>query len=120
MKKKEQLNSSRININWKKKTKLWDYRQKKSLGEFHDCDDYISDLVCAADRRTLLATRYEETNCDNENEFSMLFSGEGTLTVYNVRKKKLQIQSELMDSDLTACQIVKVKFESLSDLLLLS
>ena len=36
------------------------------------------------------------------------FSGEGTLTVYNVRKKKLQIQSELMDSDLTACRIVKV------------
>ncbi|CAF1350888.1 unnamed protein product [Rotaria sp. Silwood1] len=70
--------------------KLWDYRQKKSLAEFHDCDDYISDLTCANDRRTLLTT-----------------SGEGTLTVYNVRKKKLQIQSELMDSDLTACQIVK-------------
>ena len=39
----------------------------------------------------------------------MYLSGEGTLTVYNVRKKKLQIQSELMDSDLTTCQIVKVK-----------
>ena len=39
----------------------------------------------------------------------MYFSGEGTLTVYNIRKKKLQIQSELMDSDLTTCQIVKVK-----------
>jgi hypothetical protein len=36
-------------------------------------------------------------------------SGEGTLTVYNVRKKKLQIQSELMDSDLTAVRIIKVK-----------
>ncbi|CAF3222910.1 unnamed protein product [Rotaria socialis] len=70
--------------------KLWDYRQKKSLAEFHDCDDYISDLTCGSDRRTLLTT-----------------SGEGTLTVYNVRNKKLQIQSELMDSDLTACQIVK-------------
>jgi len=70
--------------------KLWDYRQKKPLAEFHDCDDYISDLTCANDRRTLLTT-----------------SGEGTLTVYNVRKKKLQIQSELMDSDLTACRIIK-------------
>ncbi len=30
------------------------------------------------------------------------------MTVYNVRKKKMQIQSELMDSDLTACRIVKV------------
>jgi len=38
------------------------------------------------------------------------FSGEGTLTVYNVRKKKLQIQSELMDSDLTACRIIKVNY----------
>jgi len=34
--------------------------------------DYISDLTCATDRRTLLTT-----------------SGEGTLTVYNVRKKKI-------------------------------
>ncbi|CAF1364680.1 unnamed protein product [Didymodactylos carnosus] len=71
--------------------KLWDYRQKKPLAEFNDCDDYISDLVCANDRRTLLAT-----------------SGEGTLTCYNVRKKKMQLQSELMDSDLTSIRIFRV------------
>ena len=46
--------------------------------------------------------------CRRNEDVQKFFSGEGTLTVYNVRKKKLQIQSELMDSDLTACRIIKV------------
>ena len=65
-------------------------------------------------RVVLIEGLYWPPGNDTRCEFAVgmkifkFFSGEGTLAVYNVRKKKLQIQSELMDSDLTACRIIKV------------
>ena len=38
----------------------------------------------------------------------MLFSGEGTLSAFDIRKHKLLLQSELLDSALLSVAIVKV------------
>ena len=54
----------------------------------------------------------------------MLFSGEGTLSAFDIRKHKLLLQSELLDSGLLSLAIVKVNglsvtriYRLLSDLL---
>ena len=39
-----------------------------------------------------------------------IYSGEGTLTAFDLRKLKLKIQSELLDSGLQSVAIVKVCF----------
>lgn len=49
---------------------------------------------------------------DNNNDESAfdVCSGEGTLTAFDLRKLKLKIQSELLDSGLQSVAIVKVCF----------
>ena len=39
----------------------------------------------------------------------MLFnSGDGTLTAFNIRRKRMKLQSELFDSELLSLSIIKV------------
>jgi len=38
----------------------------------------------------------------------LLFSGEGTLSAFDIRKHKLLLQSELLDSALLSVAVVKV------------
>lgn len=41
--------------------------------------------------------------------FFMLFdSGDGTLTAFNIRQKRMELQSELFDSELLSLSIIKV------------
>lgn len=37
------------------------------------------------------------------------FSGEGTLTAFNLRRKKMEVQSELFDSEFLSMAVVKVR-----------
>jgi WD40 repeat protein len=75
--------------------KIWDYRQKKATMETKECQDYISDLVVGNDKRVLLAT-----------------SGEGTLTAFHTKKKKMILQSELIDSEMLCIAFMKVFLSS--------
>ena len=72
--------------------KIWDYRQKKATMEVKECQDYISDLAVGNDKRVLLAT-----------------SGEGTLTAFHTKKKKMILQSELIDSEMLCVTFMKVR-----------
>lgn len=38
------------------------------------------------------------------------FSGEGTLTSFNIRRKKMEMQSELFDSEFLSLALLKVSF----------
>lgn len=60
--------------------------------ELKECEEFISDMTIDKNHKLLLAT-----------------SGEGTLTVFNIRQKKLLLQSELFDSEMLSLAIVKVK-----------
>jgi hypothetical protein len=71
---------------------MWDYRQKKATMETNECQDYISDLAVGNDKRVLLAT-----------------SGEGTLSAFHTKKKKLILQSELIDSEMLCMAFMKVR-----------
>ncbi|XP_062591946.1 WD repeat-containing protein 55-like isoform X3 [Saccostrea cucullata] len=70
--------------------KLWDLRTKTAVMDLKENDDYISDMAIDNQQKILLAT-----------------SGDGTLTAFNVRRKRMEIQSELFDSELLSLSIVK-------------
>jgi WD40 repeat protein len=73
--------------------KIWDYRKKNAVMESKsDCNDYISDLAVSRDKKFLLAT-----------------CGEGTLSAFHTRKKKMIMQSELMDSEMLCVGFMKVR-----------
>jgi hypothetical protein len=63
--------------------KLWDYRVNRGCCmELKECEEYVSDLDTNSEKRLLLAS-----------------SGEGTLTAFNIRAKRVEPpQSELFDS----------------------
>ncbi|XP_014672072.1 PREDICTED: WD repeat-containing protein 55-like [Priapulus caudatus] len=69
--------------------KVWDYRRWTPIVEWKESEEFISDMAIDSNKRTLVAT-----------------SGEGTLTAYSVRSKKMILQSELMDSEFLSVAIV--------------
>uniref|UniRef100_A0A0B6ZZW1 Uncharacterized protein n=1 Tax=Arion vulgaris TaxID=1028688 RepID=A0A0B6ZZW1_9EUPU len=63
--------------------KVWDMRSKTASMELKECDDFISDMIVEDNKKTIIAS-----------------SGEGTLTSFNIRQKRMESQSELFDSEL--------------------
>lgn len=70
--------------------KLWDLRTKTAVMDMKENEDYISDLAVDDQQKFLLAT-----------------SGDGTLTAFNIRQKRMELQSELFDSELLSLSILK-------------
>lgn len=54
---------------------VWDYRSKSEVMSVKQCEDYISDLICDDDQKWLVAS-----------------SGEGTITSFSLRAKKVHTQ----------------------------
>ncbi|WZY92453.1 hypothetical protein YC2023_064782 [Brassica napus] len=70
--------------------KIWDTRQRSCSHEFSVHEDYISDMTIASDSMKLVAT-----------------SGDGTLSVCNLRTNKVQAQSEFSEDELLSVVIMK-------------
>ncbi|XP_013390575.1 WD repeat-containing protein 55 [Lingula anatina] len=70
--------------------KLWDRRQDKAIMELKECEEFISDMVIDDQRKILVAS-----------------SGEGTLTAFHIKKKKMELQSELFESEMLSLAVVK-------------
>ncbi|KAI7821139.1 WD40-repeat-containing domain protein [Kickxella alabastrina] len=70
--------------------KLWDVRQNKPAFSYNEHVDYISDMVFNADKRHLLAT-----------------SGDGCLSVYDVRKAKPFHVSANQDDELLSIALLR-------------
>ncbi|KAH9508247.1 WD domain repeat-containing protein 55 [Bulinus truncatus] len=62
--------------------KVWDMRTKKATMELKECEEFISDMIV------------------QDNKIILAASGEGTLTAFNIRRKRMDCQSELFDSEL--------------------
>jgi WD40 repeat protein len=71
--------------------KVWDSRSWKSVMSVHENKDFISDMECNRDSTTLLAT-----------------SGDGTLSAFDLRQKRLEQRSDPSESELLSLAIVKV------------
>ncbi|GFS54611.1 WD repeat-containing protein 55 [Nephila pilipes] len=69
---------------------LWDLRMQAPIHCFNHCEDFISSLVTNKEKKILLTT-----------------SGDGFLSTYNIRRNKLETQSEPYDSELLCAGIVK-------------
>lgn len=74
--------------------KVWDYRTERPVHmELLQCEEYISDLDIDSDCRIVLAT-----------------SGEGTLTAFNIRARRMEEpQSELFESGFQCVRFVAEK-----------
>ncbi|KAI1301709.1 WD repeat-containing protein 55 [Halotydeus destructor] len=72
--------------------KLWDYRTPRGcVMELNECEDYISDMDIDSAKRIVVAS-----------------SGEGTLSAFNVRAKRLEEpQSELFDAGFQAVRYLE-------------
>lgn len=70
--------------------KIWDYRRATPILELKQMEEYISRLEMSADKKLLLAT-----------------SGEGTLTCFNIRARRMELQSENFDSEFLSLAIMK-------------
>lgn len=70
--------------------KFWDTRQASCVLTVEENEDFISDMACDNENRTLLVT-----------------SGDGTLSVFNIRRQRLEQRSENMESELLSLAVVK-------------
>ncbi|XP_033741992.1 WD repeat-containing protein 55-like [Pecten maximus] len=72
--------------------KVWDLRTNSAEMEVKHNEEFISDMVIDDQHKVLIAT-----------------SGDGTLTAFNIRRKRMDIQSELFDSELLSLTRLKEK-----------
>ncbi|KAJ4964985.1 hypothetical protein NE237_016834 [Protea cynaroides] len=70
--------------------KVWDTRQRCCCHSFDAHEEYISDMTFASDSMKLLGT-----------------SGDGTLSVCNLRRNKVQIRSEFSEDELLSVVLMK-------------
>ncbi|CAI9110431.1 OLC1v1010447C1 [Oldenlandia corymbosa var. corymbosa] len=70
--------------------KVWDTRQRSCCNTFEAHEDYISDITFASDSMKLIGT-----------------SGDGTLSVCNLRSNKIQTRSEFSEDELLSVVIMK-------------
>ncbi|WJZ94947.1 hypothetical protein VitviT2T_013754 [Vitis vinifera] len=70
--------------------KVWDTRQQSCCNSFDSHEEYISDMTFASDSMKLLGV-----------------SGDGTLSVCNLRRNKVQVQSEFSEDELLSVVIMK-------------
>ncbi|PNY08855.1 WD repeat-containing protein 55-like, partial [Trifolium pratense] len=70
--------------------KVWDTRERSCCNSFEAHEDYISDMTFSPDAMKLLAT-----------------SGDGTLSVCNLRRNKVQAQSEFSEDELLSVVLMK-------------
>ncbi|XP_017249568.1 WD repeat-containing protein 55 [Daucus carota subsp. sativus] len=70
--------------------KVWDTRQRSCCNTFSVHEEYISDMTFAADSHKLVAA-----------------SGDGTLSVCNLRSNKVQTRSEFSEDELLSVVIMK-------------
>ncbi|KAH9729258.1 WD repeat-containing protein 55 [Citrus sinensis] len=85
--------------------KVWDTRQRTLCNSFDAHEEYVSDMTFAADAMKLLGTRCltEILTCLN----FALSSGDGTLSVCNLRKNTVQTRSEFSEEELTSVVLMK-------------
>ncbi|KAJ4726922.1 WD repeat-containing protein 55 [Melia azedarach] len=70
--------------------KVWDTRQRTLCNSFNAHEDFVSDITFASDAMKLLGA-----------------SGDGTLSVCNLRKNTVQTQSEFSEEELTSVVMMK-------------
>ncbi|XP_066481276.1 WD repeat-containing protein 55 [Tiliqua scincoides] len=70
--------------------KVWDLRKGTSIMEMKQHEEYISDMAIDGNKKLLLTT-----------------SGDGTMGVFNIRRRRFELLSEPQNGDLTAISLMK-------------
>lgn len=70
--------------------KVWDLRRDAAFMELKQHEEYISDMVIDQNKKMLLTT-----------------SGDGTMGVFNIKRRRFDLLSEYQDGDLTSIALMK-------------
>ncbi|XP_059484464.1 WD repeat-containing protein 55 homolog [Neocloeon triangulifer] len=70
--------------------KIWDLRQKDAIFSLKEMEDTVNDMITTEAKRFLVCS-----------------AGEGTITSIDLNSRKLHVQSEVYDSELTSLALVK-------------
>ncbi|XP_075066003.1 WD repeat-containing protein 55 [Mixophyes fleayi] len=70
--------------------KVWDLRRGTAFMEMKNHEEYISDMVIDQNKKMLLTT-----------------SGDGTMGVFNIKRRRFELVSEYQNGDLTSVAIMK-------------
>ncbi|KAM4747304.1 WD repeat-containing protein 55 [Rhinophrynus dorsalis] len=70
--------------------KVWDLRRDKAIMEMKNHEEYISDMTIDQNKKILLTS-----------------SGDGTLGVFNIKRRRFELLSEYQNGDLTSVAIMK-------------
>ncbi|CAJ0936742.1 unnamed protein product [Ranitomeya imitator] len=70
--------------------KVWDLRRGTSFMEMKNHEEYISDMVIDQNKKMLLTT-----------------SGDGTMGVFNIKRRRFELLSEYQNGDLTSIAVMK-------------
>ncbi|XP_030068289.1 WD repeat-containing protein 55 isoform X1 [Microcaecilia unicolor] len=70
--------------------KVWDLRRDIAFLEMKNHDDYISDMLIDKNKKMLLTT-----------------SGDGTMGVFNIKRRRFELLSEYQNGDLTSISLMK-------------
>lgn len=101
--------------------KVWDMRRGTSFMDLKQHEDYISDITIDQNKRTLLTARSPASRALSLQKKcklmldSMMFvtlcficSGDGTMGVFNIRRRRFELLSEFQNGDLNSVCIMKV------------
>ncbi len=72
--------------------KVWDLRKKHAIMEVKENEDYISEMAIDKARRVIVAT-----------------SGDGTMSTFNIRRRKFVMKSENVQNEMMTVTLVKVR-----------
>ncbi|CAN9509390.1 unnamed protein product [Ophioblennius macclurei] len=70
--------------------KVWDMRKGTAIMDMKQHEDYISDITVDREKRILLTT-----------------SGDGTMGVFNIKRRRFELLSEFQNGDLTSVALMK-------------
>ncbi|KPP69765.1 WD repeat-containing protein 55-like [Scleropages formosus] len=85
--------------------KVWDMRKGTAFMDLKHHEDYISDIAIDQTKKTLLTSRYDGAFGAGGSQEGCC--GDGTMGVFNIRRRRFELLSEFQSADLTSVAIMK-------------
>lgn len=103
--------------------RLWDQRKEGPLMDMRQHEEYIADMALDPAKKLLLTARYSLKAVSHPFSYitslseylqpflllCSLYSGDGCLGVFNIKRRRFELLSEPQSGDLTSVTLMKVR-----------
>ena len=104
--------------------RLWDQRKEGPLMDMRQHEEYIADMALDPAKKLLLTARYSPKAVSHPSPvlhaslseclqpvllLCSLYSGDGCLGVFNIKRRRFELLSEPQSGDLTSVTLMKVQ-----------